>query len=207
MMVKLLDGCGLNQRFWVFASAATDVAYELRIRDRATGESKTYRHEAGSPAVPIIDQGSFAGCATPAPAPAYSASSPEPAPARYCPGDPTALCLGDGGRFRVTVDWQTAAADGEAKPVPFGSLDSGLYTFFSPDNWELLVKVLDGCALNGRHWIYAAGTTDVGWRLEVEDQLTRETKVYQSPLGQPRSPSPIGTPSAAALNSRHGGLR
>ncbi len=69
--------------------------------------------------------------------------------------------------------------------MPHGSADSGLYTFFSPANWELLVKVLDGCALNGRHWIYAAGTTDVGWRLEVEDQLTNETKVYQSPLGQP----------------------
>ncbi len=48
-----------------------------------------------------------------------------------------------------------------------------------------MVKVLDGCALNGHHWVYAAGTTDSGWKLEVEDRITGERKVYQNPVGQP----------------------
>lgn len=28
-----------------------------------------------------------------------------------------------------------------------GTKDSGLFRFFDPDNWEVLIKVLDGCAV------------------------------------------------------------
>ncbi len=45
--------------------------------------------------------------------------------------------------------------------MPVSSPDSALFWMFAPGNWEVLVKVLDGCASNGRYWILSAGATDV----------------------------------------------
>jgi hypothetical protein len=69
--------------------------------------------------------------------------------------------------------------------VPFGSADSGLFSFFHSDNWELLVKVLDGCAINGHYWVYGAASTDLDLRLEVKDLQATKTRVYLNTLGQP----------------------
>ena len=48
-----------------------------------------------------------------------------------------------------------------------------------------MVKVLDGCALNGHHWVFAAATTTVEYTLTVTDTRTGETRVYHNPLGTP----------------------
>lgn len=45
---------------------------------------------------------------------------------------------------------------------------SGLLYFFDRDNVELLVKVLDGCAVNGHRWVFVAPVTDLGFNLVVE---------------------------------------
>ncbi len=37
MLVKVLDGQSLNNRFWVFAAAATDLGFQLKVRDTRTG--------------------------------------------------------------------------------------------------------------------------------------------------------------------------
>jgi hypothetical protein len=42
MLVKVLDGCGLNDHFWIFAVAGTDAGFEIRSTDRATGAVATY---------------------------------------------------------------------------------------------------------------------------------------------------------------------
>jgi hypothetical protein len=48
VLLKVLDGRTLNQRFWAFASVAEPpVAYELRVRDTVTGVERTYRRAAG----------------------------------------------------------------------------------------------------------------------------------------------------------------
>ena len=78
--------------------------------------------------------------------------------------------------FWVTVDfWASEGAPrsraclagsfGEAPAWHDGS--SLVYTFFGPGNVEVVVKVLDGCSQNGHFWVYAAGLTDLRWRLEV----------------------------------------
>lgn len=64
-----------------------------------------------------------------------------------------------------------------------GVRDSGLFWFFSASNWELLVKVLDGCSLNGHFWVFSAATTNVEYTLRVTDTRTGEVKVYLNPLG------------------------
>jgi ELWxxDGT repeat protein len=185
LTVKVLDGCAINDRFWVFAAATTDVRYDLTVVDRATGATKTWRNPMGTLSVAVTDTGAFATCAAAPPAPRYGPPAEIPQAARLCPGDASALCLGQDQRFRVRVAWETEdGVEGTAEPVPYGSADSGLFTFFSADNWELMVKVLDGCAINQQHWLFAAGTTNVGWTLTLEDrQGLLPDRIYTNPVG------------------------
>ena len=74
-----------------------------------------------------------------------------------------------GGFFKVSAEWTDALGrQGTAKVVPGFSQTSGLFWFFRPHNWELLVKVLDGCAVNGHLWVLGASATNVGYTLRVE---------------------------------------
>jgi len=114
--------------------------------------------------------------------------------------DPTVLVLLDG-RFRVQVAWrdfQQATGDGK---VAVAGGDSGLFYFFAPDNWELLMKVLDGCKLNGRYWVFGAATTNVEYTLRVTDTATGTVKTYRNPLGV-ASPSITDTQAFATCAAR-----
>ena len=101
-----------------------------------------------------------------------------------CAADATTLCL-NGGRFRVHVDWRTPLGTaGPGRVVPFGSDDSGLFWFFNPDNWELLVKVLRGCPVNDHYWVFFAATTNVEFALTVTDTRTGAVRPYFNPIGR-----------------------
>jgi predicted esterase len=101
-----------------------------------------------------------------------------------CEPTATRLCLGEG-RFEVEVTWSDfQGGSGSGRVAGVRTRDSGLFTFFAADNWELQVKVLDGCALNDYFWVFAAGTTNVGWTLSVRDRLTGEEWSHENPLGQ-----------------------
>ncbi len=101
-----------------------------------------------------------------------------------CTADATHLCLQQG-RFRVSVTWQDpAAGSGVGSVVPgTASTDSGLLWFFDAANWEMLVKVLDGCAVNQQIWVFSAATTNVQYILTVADTVTGQVKTYQNPAG------------------------
>ncbi len=106
------------------------------------------------------------------------------APSGPCINTDTDLCLNKD-RFKVEVDWRTpAGATGEGQVVPFRSDNSGLYYFFNPSNWEMLIKVLDGCSLNGRYWVFFAATTNVEFTVKVTDSQSGVVKQYFNPLGQ-----------------------
>jgi len=100
-----------------------------------------------------------------------------------CTQNATSLCLGDG-RFRVTASWTNGPAGGAGYVHPL-TADTGAFWFFDAANLEVVVKVLDGCAANGRFWVYAGGLTDLGVRLAVEDTVSGATAVYESPAGEP----------------------
>lgn len=103
---------------------------------------------------------------------------------RRCQPSNTARCL-LGGRFRATVGWRDFAdRRGDATVAAAGSTDSALFWFFDPSNWEILVKVIDGCAENGHYWVFAAGTTDVEHTLEVTDLVTGQVFSTTNPLGR-----------------------
>lgn len=100
-----------------------------------------------------------------------------------CVADGHAVCLSHG-RFKVQVAWKTAAGEeGVATSVPVGSDDSALLWFFNASNWEMLIKVLDGCAVTGHYWVFFAATTDVQFVVTVTDTQTGMVKTYLNPQG------------------------
>jgi hypothetical protein len=105
------------------------------------------------------------------------------ATAGACVTDAHTLCLNNG-RFRVQVAWKTFVGDeGVASTVPVVSDDSGLFYFFTPNNWEMLVKVLDGCASTAHYWVFFAATTNVEFVVTVVDTQTGAVKTYINPQG------------------------
>ena len=100
-----------------------------------------------------------------------------------CGPDAETLCLRRG-RFKVEVDWTTSTGTGPGVVVPGGTGDSSNLWFFSANNWELLIKVLDGCGINNNFWVFFAATTDVGFTVTVTDTQEDEVRVYTNPLGQ-----------------------
>ena len=98
-----------------------------------------------------------------------------------------ALCLQ--GRFAITTKWRTnptpgTPTDGDGHVV-VASSNSGIFWFFSSDNWELMVKALNACGLNNRYWIYSAATTDQFYRMEVLDVRAGVQKIYFNYAGPP----------------------
>ncbi len=98
-----------------------------------------------------------------------------------CEPAPTVLCLADG-RFQVTAVWETGTGSGSARAVSMTG-SSGYFTFFGPDTPEIVVKAVDGCAFNGRYWIFSAGMTNVGVTLTVMDSRTILYRTYFNPPG------------------------
>lgn len=100
-----------------------------------------------------------------------------------CEPSDTTLCLRDGA-YAVSATWADFEGNGgDAMAASARTAESGLLTFFSDSNWELQIKVLDGCGLNGHRWVFAAGTTNVGFVLRVEEMATGEVMTYENPLG------------------------
>jgi poly(3-hydroxybutyrate) depolymerase len=101
-----------------------------------------------------------------------------------CSADSTHLCLQQG-RFRTSVAWQDGTGrSGVGTAAPAVSGDSGVFWFFAHDNWEMLVKVINGCAVNKRIWVFVAATTDVNFTLTIADTVTGKLKTYQNRAGQ-----------------------
>lgn len=101
-----------------------------------------------------------------------------------CVPSATVLCLG-GGRFRAEVDWQAPRGFGEGQVVDAAKSDTtGLFWFFAPANWELMVKLLDGCAVNGHHWVFASAATNVAYTLTVTDTEGGGSWSFENPSGR-----------------------
>ncbi|MGH7486706.1 MAG: hypothetical protein ACREMY_14065, partial [bacterium] len=131
-----------------------------------------------------------------------------------CIGGDTTLCIDDepgDRRFQVEVSFHTSqggASSGGGRAIPLSSLGvthGGMLWFFSPDNPELLVKVLDACSVNGHDWIFASAGTNVGVTLAVTDTKTGATRTYTNPDRHPLDPvqdtSAFACTAADALTS------
>lgn len=205
LVVKVLDGTGVNGSYWVFYAGLSDVEYTITVIDLENGRVKTYDNQSGSFAS-VADTSAFPSApgATTALAEAnegaletqssrelyalFEGLSPkpllEPTTAAPCaPGDAT-LCLA-ASRFQLRVDWEipSQGRGGHASAVSI-SADTGYFWFFDNANVELAVKVLDGRPINGHFWIFAAALSNVKYTLTMTDTQTGLTKSWDNPEGQ-----------------------
>ena len=203
MLLKVVDGCWLNDHFWVLGSAATDLAYDVAIEDLADGGATVeYRHSGGgvivgdngySTAAGVINDTLAFPCGRPAalagersqtavdgPAvqavPAYDERAAVGTVAARSGGDMRDYgclykCLNNW-RFSAGLSWKSGEhiTTGAGQVWTYGLGDSGmLIYFFSPDNPEMLLKVVDGCAVNGHWWVFGSAATDLGYTVYVDD--------------------------------------
>jgi len=105
----------------------------------------------------------------------------------------SALCLLS--RWFVSMTYRIGApgtAEANATTVPYYNPGSGLFYFNNPDDWQILVKVLDGCAINGHIWVGTAASTNLFYRLTVTDAMGSAQKIYFNYPG-PIAPSVLDT--------------
>jgi ELWxxDGT repeat protein len=99
-----------------------------------------------------------------------------------CETNARELCLDD--RIRIGVDWldRAGASSGLGRTRPFSD-ETGLFSFYEPDNLELAVKVLDGRAINGSRWLYGGALSDVAYWLTATDVSTGHTTLVTNEQG------------------------
>ncbi len=129
--------------------------------------------------------------------------------AESCYPSPTRLCLA-GYRFAVEVAWVIpGGGSGDGQGVPL-SEDTGLFWYFGNSNLELVVKVLDGRAVNRHFWVYYGSLSDVEHTITITDLETGVREIYHNPAGhlssqadttafEPEPPAdPSGPPAPAS---------
>lgn len=204
LVVKVLDGCAMNDHYWVYAAGLTDVGVTMTVRDLRSGLERRWTNPLGTRFRPITDASAFATCGTGSKAHSQDRIVLSGAPRRQgeelyaaslssaelvdsassvCTADDTSLCL-LGSRFRVRADWKAGERSGAAASIP-RTADTGMFWFLSSNNVELVVKVLDGCSENGYRWVLMGGLTDVGVEVTVTDGESGRAKMYRSLEGMP----------------------
>jgi hypothetical protein len=189
--VKVIDGRAVNQAFWVFYGALSNVEYTLTVTDTQTGLSRRYQNPRGQLAS-VADTRGFGPlgaylaetAAPPAPAPPFEVSArtdPRAATGSCAPG-PLRLCL-EGGRFAVEAAWKDfAGRTGAGTTLPITG-ETGAFWFFGPGNLEVIVKVLDGRLVNGRYWFFYGALSNLEYTLTVTDTATGAVRTYRNPSG------------------------
>ena len=221
LVLKVVDGRAFNGMFWVFYGALSNVEYTITVTDTATGTVKVYSNPSGNLAS-VADTAAFSGGngleaeeASKVQGPmskvegATEDSGPDLRPstldlrplssaeAACTPGDST-LCLNNG-RFKVEVSWRVPAqgTSGKGTAVPLTG-DTGQFWFFSANNIELVIKVLDGTPVNGQYWVFYGALSNVEYTIKVTDTVTGYEKTFANPSGNLASVADTSGFSAAA---------
>jgi hypothetical protein len=204
MVLKVVDGRALNSAFWVFAGGLTDVSVTTTVVDTVSGAVKNYQNPQGTAFQPIQDTSAFFAAQAPeeeSKVQGFMSKVKEPTgdlprdlrpstldfrPAAVsdaaCTADATTLCLNNS-RFKVQVQWTTSdLRTGAGQAVPL-TTDTGYFWFFTPNNVEMVLKAVNGCAFNSTYWVFAGGLTDVNVVTTVTDTQTGAVKTYTNPLG------------------------
>jgi hypothetical protein len=195
VILKVLDGQGLNGHHWVFYGALSNVEYSLTVIDTQTGAARRYTNRPGRLGS-VADTQAFGPLG--ASAPGVVTAGPEP-PAQTlgeaiiasrttevtgsCAPSATRLCL-NGGRFAVEARWKAQGQSGTGQAVPLTGGDTGYFWFFDASNVEVVLKVLDGRPLNDKFWVFYGALSNVEYTLTVTDTVTGVVKTYINPSGR-----------------------
>jgi hypothetical protein len=219
MLIKVLNGCAVNGKFWVFYSAGTNVGLTTTVLDTKTGVTQTYRNADLTAAPPVQDTSAFscpktismaafdelpttseafeqlAGASTDRDSRSREVQALQPPSSSTlsatgsCVSDDVTLCISDqpnDRRFKVQVHYQTVQGggrSGDGHEIPLAGLGvnhGGLFWFFGADNPEMLIKVLNACALDGKFWVFYSAGTNVGLNVTVTDTVTGTSVVYKN---------------------------
>jgi hypothetical protein len=187
LIVKVLDGRGLNGHHWVFYGALSNVEYTVTVTDTQTGDVKTYLNPSGRFAS-VGDTSAFPTGGAPIAGTArtptnHGDASSASVPSGFCVPSSSRLCL-QAGRFAVEAVWKDFAGNsGAGTAVPITS-DTGYFWFFAPSNVEVVTKVIDGRPLNAKFWVFYGALSNVEYTLTVTDTLTGVQRQYHNPSGR-----------------------
>jgi hypothetical protein len=94
--------------------------------------------------------------------------------------------------FGVTIQWSLPGEDTPrfARSIQTSPM-AGYFWFFSPDNPEAMVKIIDGSGINGRAWLYISSLTTLPFSVTLShcdsgDPPTCKFREYQYPGGRDR---------------------
>ncbi len=203
LIVKALDGRYINQHFWLFYGALTDIEYTVTVTDTVTGAVESYHNPPGE-ICGVADTTAFFE-EPGALAQAHSQMAPtgildsdmvaqlDLRPVPEAPGEKSGscqpgaqtLCLLDG-RLSVEVWWRNphdGMTEGPGRAI-VDSDSTGMFWFFNIENTELVVKALDGSALNQHLWLFYGALTDLEYWITVTDTVAGESRVYYNPPGE-----------------------
>lgn len=192
----MLDGRPLNEHHWVFYGALSSVEYALTVTDVQTGLTARYWNSEGQLAS-VADTTSFGPLGAFSVVERSTAGAPPrrrtevAAAAGPCLPAPTRLCLRDG-RFAVEATWKDFGGNtGVGSAVAFTG-DTGYFWFFGADNVEVVLKVLDGTPVNGKHWVFYGALSSVEYTLRVTDTATGAVRNYTNRSGNLASVADTG---------------
>jgi hypothetical protein len=122
------------------------------------------------------------------------------------PGVTTLCLLAD--RFKVEAFWRDPQGNSGQGQAAALTPDTGSFWFFSPDNVEVINKVIDGRALNASFWFFYGALSNVEYSLTLTDTMTGEARRYLNPQGQLASvgdTTALGAQGAAAARGAAAG--
>ena len=105
-----------------------------------------------------------------------------PAPGDSTDCTPTNVVAVMQGNYEIRMCFETPSGTStDASNYHLESDTSGLLYFFDRDNVEVLVKVLDGCAINGHRWVFIAPVTDLAFNLTITERSTGRSFEHRNP--------------------------
>lgn len=112
----------------------------------------------------FADRGSRPSRPGPSPDP-----DPDPGPAPDPVGTctPTSVVLRFDGGYEVSMCYVTPEGESGSVKAETWSSEAGILWFFGRNNPEVLVKLLDGCGVNGHRWAFVAPVTTLDFNLWI----------------------------------------
>jgi hypothetical protein len=120
-----------------------------------------------------------------------------------CVRDAQTACL-QNDRFEVKVSYANSSSSGSASVMSFGgqraeNRESAFYSFASPTNFEIGLKVLEACTppFGNKFWVFVSGLTDQAWTLTVREPSRAPARPTRMPSGTSRRPRQTSAHSTA----------
>ena len=206
LVVKVLDARAVNGHFWVFYGALSNVEYTITVTDTRhgvesgptqpgrharvgrrhcglRGHGRSRRGRGPRRSSPVGRSARLGRGALRHVRGSTTHSLPEAAAGGALRGREARRCASTrtGSRSKWTGRCPTRAS-GHGTAVPLTG-DTGYFWFFNSANVELVVKVLDGRAVNGHFWVFYGALSNVQYTITVTDTQTGAVKTYATERG------------------------